>query len=79
MAVYFTKFTFTPKQLTQNIQLVDYRTLSSIQKTNFNELIKSAMLTAIPEILCGGSETEAIAFQIEVQRRIVQGLEEMTD
>lgn len=59
--------------------LKDYRILSEAEQHSYGRIIKAAMITAIPEILCGGPETEHIALAIENIRREGMDAEETTE
>lgn len=67
MSNYITDFTFNPKQY-GSLTLVDYRLLTSDLKNKLAAILRTAMLTASSQILCGGPETEQIAIGIENER-----------
>lgn len=62
--IYISNKIFEPKTFNA-FTLKDYRSLTDAEKNKYVSILNAAMRTAIPEILCGGPETELIALDIE--------------
>jgi len=61
---YLSEHTFKPKTY-NGFTLVDYRLLTKAQRNKMAGILHTAILTATPEILCGGPETESLAVRIQ--------------
>jgi len=60
------------------LTLIDYRTLSLVDRNKYVDIVYGVLLTVIPEVLCGGPETERVALKIFMGDRDVSEAEVKT-
>lgn len=74
MSAYITDAIFETKVFNA-FTLVDYRTLTQPERNAYQEILHEALLTTIPEVLCGGPETERLALKMFMGERDVSEAE----